>query len=279
MSRKLRIIVIGFTFFLSLCTSHKASAQLDVFAGIDVNYRRIYFNERVYDLLIDVAPGIKWQFGNGWQLTASGYVPVINHYGEWYSKPRVNIASVSREFSLGEQHFKVSGGFFSRNRYGLDVKWMWPVCDWFALEGQAGLTGHWEMVNAPGFSTMGRISGLLKARFFISGSKTEFRVSGGRFIYADYGTVTECFWHMRWCSIGAFVQYGNKSGAAGGAKLAVMLPWQGKSGKKFHIRPASSFNMSYDVNADMYALRSYATDPEENERTGHFKDVRWGITQ
>jgi hypothetical protein len=40
-------------------------------------------------------------------------------------------------------HLKFTGGLFSRERYGLDARWMMPVNSWLMLQARAGLTSTW----------------------------------------------------------------------------------------------------------------------------------------
>ena len=259
--------------------------RVEVFAGVEVNYRNIMANRHVYELLLYATPAVKWHPGKDWMLSVQGAIPLVNHYGEYYRYPRLNMAVLSKELSLGPVLFKFSGGIFSRQRYGLDAKLQWPVTRWFALEGQLGFTGYYEMTNRWAFSSMDRLTGLLSARFYIPASQTEFRLTGGRYIYADYGIQLEWFQHFsRFCTVGAFVQYGNRYGSfigysafGGGAKIILAIPWKWNVGKRFTLRPASNFRLTHDIKADEYGLRMYATDPEENERTGHFANSKWGF--
>lgn len=253
--------------------------HVDVFAGVDFNYRNIHFNHRLYDLLINLTPGVKWHMGHHWQLAAQGLVPVFNQYGQRYKKVRLNMLSLSKEFFLpGRQFVKVSGGLFSRERYGLDVKWMFPVNRWFALDAQLGLTGYCSMARDWECSTMERLTGQFGARAYIEKYNTEFRLHGGRFIFEDYGVEGECMRHFRHCTIGLYAQYSDRGKENGGFKVIMMLPPYRRTARRLNVRPASNFRLTYNIQADPYSLKMYATDPEENEREGHFDRTRldWG---
>ncbi len=258
----------------------KASAQrLDFFMGVDFNYRRLFYNDRLYDLLIHLTPGMKFQFGDGWQIAAQALVPVVNQYGDFYSKLRPGVCSMSKEFLFNDIHsLKFSAGLFSAGRYGIDAKWLWPVCNWFALEAQLGFTGFHSLEQDWEFSKMDRLSGNLKARFYIEKAASEIRLSAGRYAYADYGGRMEFLTNFNFTTVGLFAQYGNGSQWGAGAKVIFMLPWQdGAGGKKVRFRPASNFRLTYDVKVNSYALRNYMTDPEENERTGNFSKSKWPL--
>jgi len=279
--------------FLSILGFHARAQETDAwpgrvefFAGVDVNYRFISYTSRPVELLLYVTPAVKWHPGKDWQLTLQGAIPFVNLYGDYYRYPRINIAALSKELYAGNFSFKFSGGLFSRQRYGLDAKFQWAVTPWFALEGQISWTGFYEMTNRWAFSAMDRVTGLLSARFYIPKYRTEFRITGGRYIYADYGLRFAWMKHFsRFISVGAFVQTGDHYGnltlspvrLGAGAQLIFMLPWQGNGKKRVSFRPASNIRLTYDYKSDEYGMKMFATDPEENERSGNFSKSHWGV--
>ncbi|MCQ2307868.1 MAG: YjbH domain-containing protein [Bacteroidales bacterium] len=270
-------------------------SKVDIFAGVDLKYRSIWLNDKMYELLINVTPGVKWRFGDCWQVTAQAFIPVVNDFGGYYKSARLNAAVVSKEFQAGSHYLKLSGGLFGGERFGVDAKWLWPVTSWFAMEGQLGFTGYYVLTTSNvEFSYMDRLTGLFTARFYLKGSDTEFRISGGRFNLGDYGGRIAWLKHFKHISVSAFIHGGNRYGEvykmdgtyeeqriAGGACIVVRLPFQGdrQHEKTLRVRPASNFRMTYDYMAEANALKMYVTDPEENERTGNFTKAKWGITR
>ena len=253
----------------------EASAQkIDVFLGADLNYRRLFFNDRVYDLLIYVNPGIKADLGKNWQIAAQALVPVVNQYGDFYGRVRPGVCTVSKELLLKGSALKFSAGLFSAGRYGFDARWLYPVNEWFAVESQLGFTGYHSLEQQWKFSAVDRLTGNVKARFFIKKASSEFRIAAGRYIYEDWGGQVEFYSHFRFTSVGLFAQYSNKAAWSAGAKVVFMLPFQnGLKTGKFTFRPASNFRLTYDIMAQNYGLKNYTTDPEENERAGNFRTV------
>jgi len=255
------------------------AGQVDVFMGAELNYRDIYFNGRVYDILLNLTPGIKWDMGNGWQTVAQVYVPVYNDYGDHYKKVRLNMAVLSKEMSYGARWFmKVSGGLFSEERYGLDWKEMYVVNSWLALEAQAGWTGFCSMAVDWEASTPKRWTALCGADFYLSRYNTQFRLRGGRFIYEDYGGIAEVMRHFDHCTVGAYMEHSDQGGTNGGFKVVMMIPPYRRKSRRLNIRPASNFRLTYNQEADGYSNKMYATDPEENEREGWFdrNALQWG---
>lgn len=204
MKRNLLISWIFILFgYLSVMAQKNETAlpNVELFLGAELHYRDIYYN-RMYDVLMNLTPGIKWNFGNQWQLAGQAIVPVYNDYGERYKKIRLNMAVLSKEWDWNKKQFlKVSGGLFGQKRYGVDIKWMYPVNHWMAMDAQVGLTGFCSMA-------------------------------------ADW----EC---------------------------SRMERMTGQAGINLYARK---------INGLPYAVKMYVTDPEENEREGHFNRNRlqWG---
>lgn len=256
----------------------QGGGRIDIFSGVEFNYRNIYYNNRVYDVLINLTPGIKWQIGKQWLVAAQGYIPVYNDYGARYKKIRLNMAVVSREVQWGSQFLKFSGGLFAQERYGVDLKWMYPVNRWLALDAQIGYTGFCSMATDWECSRMDRMTGWIGSRIYLCGYDTEFRLQGGRYIYEDYGVKGECLRHFKHCSVGLYAQYSNEGEEGFGFKVIMMIPPYGRKVRKVNFRPASNFRLTYNQQADPYSVRMYATDPEENEREGFFdrERLQWG---
>ena len=65
------LVIIGSTGLNS--HAQKAAREMphcDFFMGADFNYRNIHYNNRLYDLLINLTPGMKWNISNHWQMAA-----------------------------------------------------------------------------------------------------------------------------------------------------------------------------------------------------------------
>lgn len=256
---------------LSAQTGEEQKWRVDVFAGVDLNYRNIHYNNRLYDLLINLTPGVKLQMKDHWQIALQGIVPVINDYGERYKKVRLNMAVLSKEMVWGRQFVKLSAGLFGQERYGLDMKWMFPINRWLALDGQLGYTGYCSMAKDWECSRIGRLTGTLGTRMFLENCNTEFRLRGGRFLLEDYGVIGECMRHFRHCTVGVYAQYSDKGKENGGFKVVMMIPPYKRKARKVNVRPASNFRLTYNIQGDPYSMRTYNTDPEENEREGWFE--------
>lgn len=259
----------------------EAETKVDIFMGADFHYRDIFHN-KVYEVLVNLTPGIKWYMGKHWQLAGQVLIPVYNDYGDRYKRVRLNMATLSKEWNWnGHLFMKVSGGLFGLERYGLDVKWMYPVNRWLAFDAQAGITGYCSMAAGWECSKMGRLTGQAGMNFYIEKINTEFRIHGGRYVYEDYGVKVEAMRHFTHCTVGIYAQYNDKEKETGGFKIVMMIPPYKRKASKVRIRPASNFRLTYDANGLPYAVKMYTTNPEENEREGNFdrQSLQWGANR
>lgn len=83
------------------------------------------------------------------------------------------------------------------------------------------------------------------------------------------------------CSFGLYAQYSDHGHENGGFKVVMMIPPYKRKARKVQVRPASNFRLTYNIQGQPYALKMYTTDPEENEREGHFSRQRlqWGANR
>ena len=285
MNKRILLFSIGVAAMMCNGTSCSAQTQresyIDIFSGVELNYRNIYYNNKLYDLLINLTPSFKWHLKNQWMIAAEGYVPIYNDYGDRYKRIRLNMATVSKEAQWGKQFFKFSGGLFSQERYGVDVKWMYPINRWLAVDAQIGYTGFCSMAADWECSKMERVTGWIGARMYMNKLNTEFRLQGGRYIYEDYGVKGECMRHFKHCTVGVYAQYSDWGEENFGFKVIMMIPPYKRKMRKVNFRPASNFRLTYNQQADPYSMLMYRTDPEENEREGYFNrnSLQWGANR
>jgi len=265
--------------------------QVVLFCGAELNYADRNFL-RLYDVLINLTPAVKWHIKNNLMLAAQIHIPVTNYgYGERMNMIRLNMTVLSKQvhFSNTRQHFKFSGGLFNRERMGVDVKWMWPVNSWLLFMAQAGVTSHWAL----GFSTKRKydhtfggdwmFTGTAGARFYLEKWETEFVLSGGRYINKKMGAQLEIMRHFTYCTVGIYGHLHEKDESdwysnhteGGGFKVVMMLPPYKRSKRKVAFRPASNFRLTYNAQSDGISMKMYDTDPEDNERQYPI-DVNWG---
>lgn len=258
-------------------TGQNVSPSLDIFSGLDFNFRDMDF-KRQYDLLIRLTPGFKWNMGNHWQLTGQAYIPIVNQFGIDYSFIQPSIFNISKELCFRKLYLKPSIGLFSMNRYGIDLKAFLPLCNWFAFEGQAGYVGtvfvnpYWEL-NAPNCFVW-----TVGGDIYFSRSNTQLRGVIGKYLYRDIGIEVQAMRHFNHTTVSVYGRWNRMEGYDAGFRFVIMLPPYHRSQRIVNFRPASNFRLSYSVMYHQYSNRIYKTDPEENERDGWFSRdlLKWG---
>lgn len=257
------------------------SGTLDVFMGVDFNYRDKWLNNnRVFDLLINLTPSLKWRLPYRIDIAAEVVVPVVNQYGPYYKYVRLNMASVAKQFAVGDHwKSKVSAGLFGLERYGLDWKNMYIFNSWLAATAEFGLTGHCFMGHTWTMSTMKKFTVQVGPEVYLRKWNTQLALKGGRYVYDDWGLELEAMRHFRHVTFSVYGYYSSDFGTNGGFKVVVALPPYKRHQRRVNFRPASSFRVTYSAKAEAYGNLNYRTDPEQNERVGWFdRDLLpWGI--
>ena len=271
------------------------AGDVELFSGAELNYRDVNFM-RLYDVLINLTPGLKWHLGKEWMVSAQATIPVVNDgYEPKHNLPRLTNAAVAKQLHLGPVHLKATGGLFGLDRYGVDLRAMVPLTSWLLFQAQAGYTGYYRLATgratyrrgvivdetkAVEFGAVDRFTGVAGFNVWLEPWKTEFRLSGGRYVNEDYGGQIEVMRHFKHCTVGIYGQLHQRKHSkyreAGGFKVVVMIPqWTWHLGK-LRVRPASNFRLTYNAQADGLSMKMYTTDPEENERIYPVR-VNWGL--
>jgi len=293
MRKKLLLSVI-----ICLFSIVKSSAQYqpvaEVFCGAELNYADVNFT-RLYNVLVNLTPGTKVHLGKDWEFAAQVYIPIVNSgFDSRNSMLRLNMVNFSKvlKFEKAHQYLRFTAGLFGMERYGADVRWMYPINSWMMVQARLGLTNYWAL----GFSVSSSdgesvfessqwsFTGTLGLNFWLNRWKTEFRLVGGRYLNKDLGVEGEAVRHFKHCSVSVFAQAHEKyknpntkktSRFSGGFRIVMMLPPYTKSKKSIVLRPASNFRLTYNAQSDGYSMRKFTTDPEENERTYPIR-IPWG---
>lgn len=264
----------------SLCIQpYSRGGQVDFFMGLDFNCRDIYWNNRVYDFLINLTPGVRWNIGKRWDAAVQIYVPILNQYGKGYWTVRPRVATISKQLAVGGRwKMKFSGGIFTADSYGLDWKNMVIINKWFAITAQFGLTGYLSLTDGWKASTMKKFTFAIGPEFYLSRWNTQLSLRGGRYLYNDFGVEAEAFRHFKHVSVGLFASYNNLDHENAGFKVIVMLPPYKRTRRTVNVRLADAFRLKYAFEATSQGMKTYASDPEENEREGWFdRDLLpWG---
>ncbi len=280
-----RKLILSILFLLLGFGTSRAQQEpiAEFFCGAELNYADRNFT-RLYDALINLTPGFKVNLGHDWQIAGQVFLPIVNEgYAERNSMFRLNMANISKElhFENALQYFKLTAGLFGKERFGGDLRWMYPVTSWLMLNARFGLTNHWALgmgwddAEAEFGDMKWNLSANVGASIWLDSWKTELRGNGGRYLNNDYGVEGEIIRHFKHCSVSIFAQLHeafynvydkNTTRTTGGFRVVMILPPYKKQKSEIVVRPASNFRLTYNAQSDGYSMRKYTTDPEENER-------------
>ena len=64
------VIFWGLIYFMGIpaFSQTQLTPKLEIFAGAEFHYRDIFYN-KMYEIVVNLAPGVKWHIGNQWQLS------------------------------------------------------------------------------------------------------------------------------------------------------------------------------------------------------------------
>ena len=275
------------------------ASRVELFCGATLGYADTNWL-RLYDVQINATPGLRWHLGHDWSIAAQGIIPVVSEgytYRDVTNKYwRLNMAAVSRQlhFRSANQHLRLTAGLFGNGRYGIDLRWAWPVNAWLLLNATAGLTSAWIMgTDFKGHYDVNvysdcRLTASLGADFYLRPHNIEFRLSGGRYVGGDYGSQVDIMRHFSHITLLAYAQLRlgeletnpfdhQQYRTNAGFEIVWMLPPYKKSPRKLVLRPASNFVLSHSSRAGGESMRTYSIDPEKNSRE-RLVDVNWGTT-
>lgn len=274
------------------------AGRVELFAGAELHYADVNFL-RLYNVLVNVTPGVKWHLGNDWLVAGQLYLPAINDgYENKHNIVRLTNATLAKQLHFGSQHLKLTGGLFGADRYGVDLRWMMPVTKWLMFDAQLGYTGAWRLAakdaidwtwdaypietKAVDFGSLDRFTVVVAANVWLDPWNTQFRLSAGHYLNKDNGVELSVMRHFKGCSVGIYGQLHKRQKThrtehteGGGFRVVMCLPdWQWRHGK-LTVRPASNFRLTYNAQADGISMQNYTTDPEENERDYPVR-IPWG---
>lgn len=88
MGLNLKLCLLAFGIFIASSVLHAQEVvepKVEVFAGAELHYRDIFYG-KIYEVLVNVTPGLKWNMGKQWKLAGQAIIPVYNDYGDRYKK-------------------------------------------------------------------------------------------------------------------------------------------------------------------------------------------------
>ena len=289
------VLLVLTVFLVTGKTCAQSKPVVELFGGSELSYADVNFL-RLYNLLVNLTPSAKVHLGNEWEANVQTYLPILNEgYPRRDDMFRLNMANISKvlRFEDSHQYFKFTAGLFGNQRWGGDIRWMYPINSWLMVHGRAGLTNYWALgADLEGNSesdfttTKWNLTGTLGLSVWLKAWNTELRAVGGRYLNKNHGVEGEVIRHFKHCSVSFFAQLHEKTKSqyvrlrysqTTGFRIIIMFPQlSNKKNNAVVFRPASNFRLTYNAQADGVSMQKYNTDPEENERTYPIR-IPWGM--
>lgn len=223
----------------------------------------------LYEYIVSIAPALELTLWRGNRVTLQPVFPIVTNI--WHEKPnayiRIGVASVSQEFNISNNlKSTVSGGMFMDNLFGFDAKLAYRAGKSLTLGLQAGLLGNaYPESNGYDFDKLDQVTVLGSASYYHAPTRLEAGLTGGRFIYGDYGARLDVTRHFGEYAIGV---YGILTGGEHNAGFHFAIPVGGKRQTRkgfFRLMLPEYFDWEYDmVSYDKFA----------RERMGRINETR-----
>lgn len=262
---------------------NKSAFKIDITFEPDLWYRSVSYDQ-MYDVIVNILPTVNIAMGKGWNFNAQLIVPLFNDgYSERYSNVRPNIITAGKLFRFGKKHYlSATAGLFTEERYGVDVRYFYPINNHFSIDCRLGVTGYCSMAWGWECSTMKRVSGFAGVQYYNKATNIQAGIKGGRFIYGDYGGQVDIVRHFKYVAIGLIAQYSDAMKLNGGFSITIALPpYRQKRRHRVSVMPSNYFYLTYNAGTEPFAGRYYRVDSNENPAGGGFNPLfmEWGINK
>ena len=162
----------------------------------------------LYEYTISIAPTIEATLWPGNRITLMPVFPIASNV--WKSKPEgyihIGVAAIQQEVRLSNcLKAQVAGGMFMGNLMGLDANFTYRAGKNITLVLKAAVLGDAYVAdNKYHFEKLDHVSVLGKASYYHTPTQLEAEVTGGRFVYGDYGARLDITRHISDYAIGVF---------------------------------------------------------------------------
>lgn len=232
----------------------------------------------IYEYTISIAPTIEATLWPGNRITLMPVFPVASNV--WKSKPegyiRIGVAAIQQEVRISDfLKAQVAGGMFMGNLMGLDANFTYRAGKSVTLGLKAALLGEAYVEDSKyKFGKLDKVSVLGKASYYHTPTQLEAEITGGRFVYGDYGARLDITRHISDYAIGVF---GILTGGERNAGFHFAIPLGGKCQMRrgtFRLKLPEYYDMEYNMEsyyeyAEKKMGRQVETRPDVNH-TAHY---------
>ena len=208
---------------------------------------------KLYKAAFELQPAVEMQLWKGASLRLQVCLPVINNEPGKWDCIRPGYLTLRQEFRL-DNHWKgyLTGGNFSDDRQGLAAGIGYFSSDGrWTVEGEGGITGSSHLYGRDWrMSKWKRVNGQFSVGYYIPQMNTQLKVSGGRFIYGDYGVCGTLSRYFGEYIVGLYGMYTDGETNAG-FHFSIPLPGKKRNRHAERVMLPDHFAFQYDMRAGM----------------------------
>ena len=232
----------------------------------------------LYEYTISIAPTIETTLWPGNRITLMPVFPIASNV--WRSKPegyiRIGVAAIQQEARLSNRlKALVAGGMFMGNLMGFDANLTYHAGKSLTFGLKAAVLGEaYVDANKYHFGRLNKVSVLGQASYYHTHTQVEVGLTGGRFVFGDYGVRLDLTRHYGDYAIGIF---GILTGGERNAGFHFAIPFGGKRQMRrgaVRLKLPEYYDMEYNMEsyyeyADKKMGRQLETRPDVNH-TAHY---------
>jgi len=234
----------------------------------------------LYEYTVSIAPTIETTLWPGNRITLMSVFPIASNV--WKSKPEgyihIGVAAIQQDVRLSNRlKAQVAGGMFMGSLMGFDANLTYRVGKAFTLGLKASVLGDAYVEDDKyQFDKLDKVSVLGKASYYHVPTQFEAELTGGRFVYGDYGARLDITRHCGEYAIGVF---GILTGGEHNAGFHFAIPLGGKRQMRrgtFRVKLPEYFDMEYNMEsyyeyAEKKMGRQVETRPDVNHSAHYWQ--------
>ena len=259
-------------------TTNSSATKIDITAYPMFTWMN-HLKDTPCEYVVSIAPTVEASLWKGNRITLQAIIPVSYHVESIKSATyvRIGIADIAQDITShnGKWQATLAGGFFYFDRLGVDLRLAYHATRNLTIGTEVSYTGeaimnegHYDISAPDKFSFLG------KADFYEPYTGLQAQLTGGRFVFGDYGARLDISRHLSDYTIGV---YGILTGGENNAGFHFAIPL----GPKKQMRKGTVRVKLPEYFDWEYSMRSYykyyleqmgkyiETRPDEN-RSAHY---------
>lgn len=205
----------------------------------------------LYEYTVSIAPTIEGTLWTGNRIILQPVFPIASNV--WKSKPEgyihVGVAAIQQDVFVSDRlRAQLSGGMFLGSLMGFNASLTYRAGSALSFGLKAALLGEaYVDTDKYYFGSLDKVSVLGSASYYHAPTQLEAGITGGRFVFGDYGARLDLTRHYSDYSIGIF---GILTGGEYNAGFHFAIPFGGKCQKRrgsFRVMLPEFYDMEYNM--------------------------------